>query len=237
MKTSRMTVWLMSGLLWTATGAEGARVMSRGGFGGGRGFAGRSSFAASPAGHGGGFAGRQVFMPRGEMVHHPFAAPRHFYHPRSGLIFVNPYPSWYPAAVYPDYPFYGADYGYDGAYADSAAPAYVPGAGSYFAGYAATPAPDYVQLGHDWAQDLRQDVATWDQFVAYLKTYILRAAATARDDFYRGFLAAYGVNGGAALAKGVREASGRPAPAPAPATAGPAAAAAPAATAQNHAAK
>jgi hypothetical protein len=69
---------------------------------------------------------------------------------------------------------------------------------------------NYLQLGHDWSRDLRLDIATWDQFVAYVKAYILNAPPTARDDFRRGFIAGYGVNAEAAFDKVLKQAAPPP---------------------------
>jgi hypothetical protein len=64
----------------------------------------------------------------------------------------------------------------------------------------------YQQLGHDWAKDLRNDIATWDQFVAYLKSNLSRGDTRDYNDFRNGFIAAYGVNGEAAFDKSFQKA-------------------------------
>jgi hypothetical protein len=74
-----------------------------------------------------------------------------------------------------------------------------------------TPAPTEVsrtfyQLGHDWAKDLRNDIATWDQFVTYLKANISRADVRDYNDFRDGFVSTYGVNGQAAFDKAFQQA-------------------------------
>jgi len=66
----------------------------------------------------------------------------------------------------------------------------------------------YGQLGTDWGQDLRREIVTWGQFVQYLRATILTAAAAARDEFRRGFIASYGLNAEAAFDQALRQASG-----------------------------
>ena len=71
--------------------------------------------------------------------------------------------------------------------------------------YAPAPAPvmeseaSYARLGRDWAHDLRNEVATWDQFVNYLRANLVRGPSSAYAEFRSGFLAAYGVNAEAAF--------------------------------------
>lgn len=78
--------------------------------------------------------------------------------------------------------------------------------------YAPAPAPvvepemSYARLGHDWARDLRNDVATREQFVNYLRANIVRGPSSAYAEFRSGFLAAYGVNAEAAFNKAYQEA-------------------------------
>lgn len=71
---------------------------------------------------------------------------------------------------------------------------------------AARQEPSYASLGRDWARDLRNDVATWEQFVAWLRANLVRAPANAYAEFREGFLAAYGVNAEAAFNKAYAEA-------------------------------
>ena len=78
--------------------------------------------------------------------------------------------------------------------------------------YAPAPAPvmeseaSYARLGRDWAHDLRNEVATWDQFVNYLRANLVRGPSSAYAEFRSGFLAAYGVNAEAAFNKAYQEA-------------------------------
>ncbi len=79
----------------------------------------------------------------------------------------------------------------------------------------APPAPamsastSFYRLGHDWARDLRDDVATRDQFIHYLRSNVLRLASVAAGDveeFRRGFVGAYEVNGDTAFDKALQAA-------------------------------
>ena len=118
-------------------------------------------------------------------------------------------PCWYP--VYTDYPYYdnvaspvAYDNGYDTGYGNSA-----PVEAASTADSAAVPsAPSYGDLGTAWGQDLRRDIVTWDQFVAYVRAYIIIAAPAAQADFREGFIASYGLNGAAAYDKGAKDAAG-----------------------------
>jgi len=73
---------------------------------------------------------------------------------------------------------------------------------------------EYNDLGWSWGQDLRQQVATWDQFVGYLRAYIMMAPAWAQADFRGAFIHAYGLNGAAAYDKAAAQAAGTPPPPP-----------------------
>ncbi len=80
----------------------------------------------------------------------------------------------------------------------------------------ARPVSIYRQYGSEWAQDLRRDIVTWDQFIQYMKTYIVTSSPDARDEFRQGFLASYGSNARVAFDKAMEQAteaiskSGRP---------------------------
>lgn len=60
--------------------------------------------------------------------------------------------------------------------------------------------------GHDWAKDLRDDIVTRDEFVNYLKKNISKASSADYNEFRRGFIDAYGVNGEAAFTKAYNQA-------------------------------
>ncbi|MDD2706981.1 MAG: DUF6515 family protein [Verrucomicrobiae bacterium] len=64
----------------------------------------------------------------------------------------------------------------------------------------------FQQLGHDWAKDLRGEVATWQQFVDYLKANLVSAPSGNSEEFRKGFVTAYGINGDAAFEKAFRQA-------------------------------
>ena len=129
------------------------------------------------------------------------------------LIYAHGAPCWYP--VYTYYP-YGYDVPVDtfssAAYASDEG--YVPATDSSAADSdAAQGTSEYSDLGASWGQDLRREVGTWDQFVAYLKAYIVTAPATAQADFREAFISAYRLNGATAYDKAAAEAAGIP-PAP-----------------------
>jgi hypothetical protein len=126
--------------------------------------------------------------------------------------------------VYPSaYSVYGyAGYGY-------ASYGYAAYGGSYPTTYASSsvgdPSPTYsrasngrgvYELGHDWGQDLRREVVTWDEFAAYLKERIPQMSDNDRTDFNRGFAAGYGSNAQAAFGKAMKEAGLQPQEPPAP---------------------
>jgi hypothetical protein len=127
------------------------------------------------------------------------------------VIFVNGAPFWYP--VYTLYP-----YGYNAPPDTSTGPdtypaddGYVPAINSSGDDSGPTQADlQYSDLGASWGQDLRRDIATWDQFIGYLKVYIVTAPAWAQADFREAFIDAYGLNGAAAYDKATTEAAGVP---------------------------
>jgi hypothetical protein len=125
----------------------------------------------------------------------------HFRHHRSSIVvFVNSVPFWYP--VYTAYPYY-----YD------APPPVTYNSASYTSDEGYVPpvdnsAADYSGLGASWGQDLRREVVTWDQFVAYLKAYVVTATPDSQADFREAFINAYHLNGGAAYDKASLEAAG-----------------------------
>ena len=113
------------------------------------------------------------------------------------VVYVNGAPCWYP--VYTAYPYY-----YD------ARPAVVYDNAGYVplgeeGGVQA--APSYGEVGRQWGQDLRRDVVAWDQFVDYLRVYIINADPAAQADFREAFIASYGINGAAAYDKAADQAA------------------------------
>ena len=137
-----------------------------------------------------------------------------YYYGNSNLYwpyFSYPYGSYViePHGYYSPYPYSEYSYG-GGTYAPSAPPPNyaVP---NYVSPTPATPAPapaakKFETLGRDWAQDLRRDIVTWNQFVAYVKENLIKASAVDRDEFRHGFTENYGQNGDAALALALKQA-------------------------------
>ena len=121
------------------------------------------------------------------------------------VVYVNGAPCWYP--VYTDYPYYynaplapTYDSGY---YGDSG---YVPTVEDSGNGGGGTES-NYADVGTQWGQDLRREVATWDQFVDYIRNYIVAAAPASQADFREAFIASYGINGAAAYDKAAGQAA------------------------------
>ncbi|MGA2140088.1 MAG: hypothetical protein ABSH14_14615 [Verrucomicrobiia bacterium] len=138
-----------------------------------------------------------------------FDRDRFAYHRHFICVFVNGAPCWYP--VYTAYPYYydaptpimssTADYGSDGG------GGYVPPVDTTSDTQTAS---DYGDVGASWGQDLRREVVTWNQFVAYLKAYIVTAPPSAQADFREAFISAYRINGAAAYDKAAADAAGNP---------------------------
>ena len=141
----------------------------------------------------------------------------YFYrHGHGGVVIVYGY-GYYPYGYYP--------YGYEVPVntSSSAVPytsddSYVPAVDSSAADSGRSQGTsEYSDIGASWGQDLRREVVTWDQFVAYLKAYIVTAPAWAQADFREAFINAYRLNGATAYDKAVAEAAGiSPAPPPGP---------------------
>lgn len=53
---------------------------------------------------------------------------------------------------------------------------------------------NYWNLGRDWGQDLRRDVVTFEEFVAFLKEKIVSVPESLHRSFQAGFLYGYGPN-------------------------------------------
>jgi hypothetical protein len=154
----------------------------------------------------------------GHFVHGGDFGHGHFGHHRHPIVvFVNGAAWWYP--VYTDYP-YGSD----------VTPPVVS-SGAYYTGddgYVPAPVsdttdagpaqagPDFSDLGLSWGQDLRREVATWNQFVAYLKAYVITAPPSAQADFREAFIYAYRINGAAAYDKAASQAANIPSQPPGP---------------------
>jgi hypothetical protein len=67
--------------------------------------------------------------------------------------------------------------------------------------------PDDYARGRMWAQDLRREVVTWDQFVEYCKANVISTSPVVFSEFRRGFIAGYGENAEAAFNKAVQQAA------------------------------
>jgi hypothetical protein len=140
--------------------------------------------------------------------HSHFQGHRHFI-----VVFVNGAPCWYP--VYTYYP-YGYDVPVDtssSTASDTSDDGYVPAVNSGADSGSSIETSEYSDFGLSWGQDLRREVATWGQFVAYLRAYIVNAPASAQADFREAFIGAYRLNGATAYDKAAAEAAGIP-PAP-----------------------
>jgi hypothetical protein len=131
----------------------------------------------------------------------PFVHDRVVFVPRfrSRVVFFCPGPFFVPfPVVAPSTMAYAAPYLYPAPYT---AP---PQA-------ALTDAASSDVLGYHWARDLRQDIATWDGFVAYVKAHVLEADPKLQLEFERGFVHGYGVNGVEAFDKAMSDARAQPA--------------------------
>jgi hypothetical protein len=164
-----------------------------------------SQFRIAGGFHQAGFGHNRFFVGHDFDRRHFFNRSRFFF--SVGVPFYYyPYSYYYPAPYYYDY---GPGYDYSSVpYSSSYYPPVVScGNGSSATYSAPATSRSSTTVGHDWAQDLRLDIVTWDQFVAYVKTNLASASVGARDDFRRGFVSAYGDNGDAAFAKALKDAN------------------------------
>lgn len=116
---------------------------------------------------------------------------------RRSFVFISAFPVYY---TYPACNYYPANFGYAsyGAYEPSYDMSSTYGGSAYESN-------DY-ERGRDWGQDLRRDIVTWEQFVAYLRDFRARSTTAAREDFHRGFVAGYGARGKEAFDKALKDA-------------------------------
>jgi hypothetical protein len=171
---------------------------------------GRGQFRTAGGFHQAAFGHNRFFGHDHDFDHHHF-----FHHDHDHFFFSVGFPFYYyPAYSYyypaPYYNDYGPGYEYSSVPYSSSS--YYPPSVSYSSGSSATysaPATSRASttVGHDWAQDLRLDIVTWDEFVTYVKTNLASAPAGTRNDFRRGFVSAYGENGDAAFAKALKDAN------------------------------
>jgi hypothetical protein len=64
------------------------------------------------------------------------------------------------------------------------------------------------RLGRDWAKDLRDDVATREMFIQYLRENVTKASTSDFNEFRKGFISTYGVNAETSFNKAYEEARG-----------------------------
>ena len=135
-----------------------------------------------------------------------FRGHRHFI-----IVFVNGAPCWFP--VYADYPY---EHGVpvdtsNSTVSDISDDGYVPVVNGKDADSGSSQQISaYSDLGLSWGQDLRREVATWNQFVGYLRAYIINAPASAQADFREPSINAYRLNGATAYDKAAAETAGIP---------------------------
>jgi hypothetical protein len=139
-----------------------------------------------------GMGGRREFGPRGDFGGrhidlHGRHFDHHFFHERGVVIFAYGVPYYY----YPDYGYY--DLGPYSA-ADSST-GYTPASDTQTEQYANPDADSFYQPGYQWGGELKLYHVTMDQFVAYLKSYILGASPVQQAAFRSGFVAHFGAEG------------------------------------------
>jgi hypothetical protein len=153
----------------------------------------------------GGWGEFRRFRPEGDFHRGGFHHRRR--HSNFVIVYVNGAACWYP--FYTAYPYYydvPLAPTYDAGYYDSGA-SNVPYVDEGTGGGAVQAAPSYGELGRQWGQDLRREVAAWDDFVDYLRTYIIVAAPEVQAEFREAFIASYGINGAAAYDKAAQQAA------------------------------
>jgi hypothetical protein len=139
-----------------------------------------------------GAGGRREFVPRGDFGdRHIELHGRHFdhrfVHGRGVIIFAYGVPYYY----YPDYGYY--DLGPYSA-ADSSM-GYTAATDTQSEPYVPQDTDSYYQPGFQWGGELKLYHVTMDQFVDYLKSYILNASPVQQAAFRTGFVAHFGVDG------------------------------------------
>src|ERR1017187_9750560 len=128
----------------------------------------------------GDFGGRHIELHGRHFDHH-------FVHGPGIIIFAYGVPYYY----YPDYGYY--DLGPYSA-ADSSM-GYTAGTDTQSEPYVPQDADSYYQPGFQWGGELKLYHVTMDQFVAYLKSYILSASPVQQAAFRSGFVAHFGSDG------------------------------------------
>jgi hypothetical protein len=150
-----------------------------------------------------GAAGRREFGPRGDfggqhIELHGRHFDHHFFHGCGVVIFAYGVPYYY----YPDYGYYDL-----GPYspADSST-VYTTASDTQTDQYTNPDTDSYYQPGYQWGGELKQYHVTLDQFVAYLKSYILSASPVQQAAFRSGFVAHFGADGQAMYDQAVQQA-------------------------------
>ena len=139
-----------------------------------------------------GSGGRREFGPHGDfggrhIELHGRHFDHHFVHGCGVVIFAYGMPYYY----YPDYGYY--DLGPYSA-ADSSM-GYTTATDTQSEPYVPQDADSYYQPGFQWGGELKLYHVTMDQFVAYLKSYILSASPVQQAAFRSGFVAHFGSDG------------------------------------------
>jgi len=96
---------------------------------------------------------------------------------------------------YPNYGYYGSAPYYAPDYPAVPAAEYTPVPDTQTGQYANQDADSYYEPGSQWGGELKQYHVTMDQFVAYLKSYILSASPVQQAAFRTGFVAQFGAEG------------------------------------------
>ena len=108
----------------------------------------------------------------------------------------------------PYYCFY-PDYGYSAAapyYAPASTAEYTTDANTQTDPYSNQATDAYYQPGSQWGGEMQQYHVTMDQFVAYLKSYILTASPVQQAAFRSGFVAHFGPSGQSVYDQAVQQA-------------------------------
>ena len=125
----------------------------------------------------------------------------HFFHGHGVVIFAYGVPYYY----YPNYGYYDL-----GPYspADSSM-GYTAPSDAQTEQYANQDTDSYYEPGYQWGGELQQYHVTMDQFVAYLKSYILSASPVQQAAFRSGFIAHFGADGQTVYDQAVQQAIGQ----------------------------
>jgi hypothetical protein len=147
--------------------------------------------------------GRREFGPHGDLDGRHFELhgrhfDHHFFHGRGVVIFAYGVPYYY----YPDYGYYDL-----GPYspADSSM-GYTAGTDTPTQPYADQDLDSFYEPGYQWGGELKLYHVTMDQFVAYLKSYILSASPVQQAAFRSGFVAHFGADGQSMYDQAVQQA-------------------------------